>query len=295
MRHIDHIVVAVHDLDHAADFHRRLGFQVGPRNHHPWGTENRLIQFGSSFIELITLGSSPHRIPPHQPRRFSFGAFVRDYLEQREGIAMLVLSSADATSDAARFAAQAIGGFEPFSFERKANKPDGSATQVAFTLAFASDPAAPHAGFFVCQQHYPQNFWNRSFQQHANSATNISAVTLTSSDPKQHADFLTKFTGAEGKYLSDRHLEFVLDGGRIEVVSAIETRMQFLASPLLTSFSVRVAETSTVTRVLSAERIPFTTSNGGIVLAPATCFGVELRFESNAAASGPAYQESSPL
>ncbi|WP_281024020.1 VOC family protein [Microvirga flavescens] len=41
-RRIDHLVIAVHDLDKAADFYRRLGFQVGARNRHSWGTENRL-------------------------------------------------------------------------------------------------------------------------------------------------------------------------------------------------------------------------------------------------------------
>jgi catechol 2,3-dioxygenase-like lactoylglutathione lyase family enzyme len=58
MRCLDHIVVAVRELDEAADVYRRLGFQVGARNRHPWGTENRLIQFGSSFVELITVGAT---------------------------------------------------------------------------------------------------------------------------------------------------------------------------------------------------------------------------------------------
>jgi hypothetical protein len=46
IRRIDHIVAAVRDLDEAGDFYCRLGFQVGTRNEHPWGTENRLIQSG---------------------------------------------------------------------------------------------------------------------------------------------------------------------------------------------------------------------------------------------------------
>ncbi|MBN9147100.1 MAG: VOC family protein [Nitrobacter sp.] len=58
-RRIDHVVVAVHDLDAAGAFYQRLGFQVGGRNHHPWGTENRLIQFNNAFIELIAVGSFP--------------------------------------------------------------------------------------------------------------------------------------------------------------------------------------------------------------------------------------------
>ena len=44
-RRIDHLVVAVRDLDGAAAFYERLGFQVGARNRHPWGTENRIVQF----------------------------------------------------------------------------------------------------------------------------------------------------------------------------------------------------------------------------------------------------------
>jgi len=279
MRHIDHIVVAVRELDHAASLYRRLGFQVGARNQHPWGTENRLIQFGSSFIELITVGRAAHQIASHQLRQFSFGAFVRDYLNQREGIAMLVLSSTDARSDAAQFAEQGIGDLEPFYFERKARRPDGSETQVAFTLAFACDPAAPDAGFFVCQQHFPQNFWNPGFQRHDNSAKDIAAVTLISPAPNRHAAFLTRFSGVESQSLPDGSLRFALDGGRIQVASTTGSPTQSPPSPLLTSFSVRVDETDVLTRRLKAEGIPFTTSNQEIVLPPSLLFGTELRFE----------------
>ena len=41
---IDHIVHAVRDLDAAGDFYRRLGFTVGARNIHPWGTHNRIVR-----------------------------------------------------------------------------------------------------------------------------------------------------------------------------------------------------------------------------------------------------------
>lgn len=279
MRHIDHIVVAVRDLEQAADFYRTLGFQVGARNQHPWGTENRLIQFGSSFIELITAGAAAHRIPPHQHRQFSFGTFVRDFLQQREGLAMLALSSTDARSDAARFAAQGIGDFEPFFFERKAVRPDGSETKVAFTLAFAANPAAPHAGFFVCQQHFPENFWNHSFQQHANSAIDIAAVTLTAPDPHRHQDFLTSFTGADKESFPDGSLNFPLENGRIEVAPAGHP----IASPLLTSFAVRVRDLAGITRLFSTAAIPFTTAKNATVVAPANCFGVEIRLETEAA------------
>lgn len=232
MRHIDHLVIAVRDLDRAADEYRERGFQVGARNRHPWGTENRIIQFRSSFIELITTGADASAIPPHRPRQFSFGAFVRDSLAQREGLAMLVLSSTDAVADAARFAAQGIGDFEPFFFERKARRPDGSETQVAFTLAFAHDPHAPDAGFFVCQQHYPENFWNPSFQQHANGAADIRSVTLATGDPDRHEHFLSAFSGGGKEARPGGGWSIALAGGQIDVVAAA------VSQPLLTSFEL---------------------------------------------------------
>lgn len=283
-RRIDHLVVAAHDLERTAGFYRKLGFQVGARNQHPWGTENRLVQFGSSFIELITVGAAADHIPPHQPRRFSFGAFVRDFLQQREGIAMLVLSSADARSAAAQFAQQGIGDFEPFFFERKGKGPDGAETRVAFTLAFASDPAAPDAGFFACEQHFPKNFWNSSFQQHANSAMDIAAVTLSAPDPHRHEEFLSSFTGAERESLADGSMRFALDRGRIEVAPASGP----IASPLLTSFAIRVADLDCVDRLLCREAIPFTTSGNAIAVAPHLCFSVEIRFETQKAIGKPA-------
>ena len=280
MRPIDHIVVAVRELDEAGDFYRKLGFQVGSRNRHPWGTENRLIQFRSSFIELITVGDNAGVIPAHEPQRFSFGAYVRDYLRKREGLAMLALASDNAKADAALFAAKEIGNFEPFFFERKGRRPSGGETHVAFTLAFALDANAPHAAFFVCQQHFPQNFWNADFQRHANGATNISAVTLTVPEPVAHAAFLAAFSGAEQRQAPGGNLSFSLDGGRIDLVSGAGEKGRPLAEPLFTSFSVQVSELGPQADALQAAGIPFTAAGNRLTVPPHAAFGVEVIFES---------------
>ncbi len=92
-RRLDHLVLPARDLEAQAAFHRRLGFQVGARNIHPWGTENRLVQFDGCFLELITLGGQVAP-PDHAPRRFSFGAHVRDWLAAKgDGMSMLVADS----------------------------------------------------------------------------------------------------------------------------------------------------------------------------------------------------------
>ncbi|SNR67940.1 VOC family protein [Paracoccus sediminis] len=265
MRHIDHVVVAVRDLDGAADLYARLGFQVGPRNRHPWGTENRIIQFRHSFIELIAVPANAD-IPPHAPGHFSFGAFVRDYLQRRAGLAMLVLSSVDAAADAARFAQEGIGDFSPFRFERTGRRPDGSATHVAFSLAFAVDSQAPDLGFFTCQQHFPEAFWNESLQRHPNGATAITGVTIAAPRPQDHGGFLSAFTGSP----TAEPMQVPLAGGAITVRPG--------TAPAFLGFNVLVPELGPVARSLRASGIAVAEQAGEIVVEPDVLHGVRLTF-----------------
>jgi len=171
-RGIDHLVLAVADLDAAAARYEAMGFTVGRRNRHPWGTENRIIQLSGCFIELIAAGEG--RSSPPTSGHFDFGFFVRRFLSRHgEGFAMLALESRDAEADRATFDAAGIGGFEPFAFERRARAADGCETRVAFSLAFAASPAIPEAGFFTCRHETPDAFWNEALQRHANSADQI--------------------------------------------------------------------------------------------------------------------------
>src|SRR5215475_8272959 len=106
-RGLDHIVHAVRDLDAAADLYRRLGFTVGARNRHPWGTHNYVVQLPGFFIELLTL-AEPEKLGADG---FStmFGAYNRDFLGRGEGFSFLILESKDARDDAATFSASGFG------------------------------------------------------------------------------------------------------------------------------------------------------------------------------------------
>lgn len=274
-RRIDHAVVAVHALDAAAAFYQRLGFQVGPRNHHPWGTENRLIQFASSFIELITVGGDAQAIPDHAIGQFSFGAFVREYLATGEGLAMLALDSKDAKADAALYADTGIGTFEPFFFERKGRRPDGSEVHMAFTLAFAVDAQAPQAGFFVCQQHFPENFWNPTFQQHDNGASDITGIGMSVAEPRAHTAFLTTFTGSEAKPGSEKRWTIGLSGGgRIEVAADLEGE-----NPHLHKLAIRVPDLAVQTVRLEQQGVHFTRAANCLTIPSTAAFGMTLCFE----------------
>jgi len=201
-RGLDHVVHVVRDLEAAADFYGRLGFTVGVRNQHPWGTHNRLVQLPGFFLEILTVGE-PQKIPPHRERAFSFGAFNRDFLAQAgDGLSCMVLESDNATSDKAVLERAGFGGFDLLNFTRRGKRADGSDAEVGFSIAFARYPASPRAAFFTCKQTHPENFWSAELQRHANGAQAISACALVAEYPSDHHIFLEAFTGIRAPHAS---------------------------------------------------------------------------------------------
>jgi len=287
-RAIDHLVIAAHDLDAQAALYRRLGFQVGPRNRHPWDTENHIVQFEGSFLELIGLGEG-FVAPPAQAAVFSFAGFVSAFLARRQGIAMLALRSRDAEADRAAFAGAEIGDFARFDFARKGRRPDGGEVNVAFSLAYAQDRRMPDAGFFVCQQHFPENFWNARSQEHPNGARTVAGVILASERPEEHIEFLKGFIGAP--HASPVNGGFVIDaeGATIEALTprAIADRYSAGAAasdgaPL--AIARIVVSDLAATRTLLAESGAVFDQRGEALIVPAhAALGATIVFEDAAA------------
>jgi catechol 2,3-dioxygenase-like lactoylglutathione lyase family enzyme len=215
-RGLDHIVHAVRDLDAAGELYRSLGFTVGARNQHPWGTHNRIVQFDGVFIELLSL-AEPEKLGTDGFSKL-FGAYTGDFLKRDEGLALLILESRDAAADEAAFRAAGIAASEGMKFEREARRPDGSPVKVGFSLAFADDKSAPDIHFATCQQHYPQNFWNPAFQKHANSVSGIAGVVVVAAEPSRHREFLQSFVGAAAEQAGEG-FTIATPRGRIDVTT----------------------------------------------------------------------------
>jgi hypothetical protein len=227
---LDHIVHAVRDLDAAAKFYSGAGFTVGARNRHPWGTHNRIVQLKNCYIEILEV-AEPEKIVPHGTRSFSFGAFNRDFLASRQGFSMLILNSSNAADDARAFEASGIGNFEVFDFSREGKKPDGTAVKLAFSLAFAADPASPDVRFAVCQHHFPENFWDPAFQNHANGARAVTGAVMVADNPADHHVFLKAFSGMSDLHSSSIGIKARTGNGDIEIMEQVAFRDQFGVSP----------------------------------------------------------------
>lgn len=283
-RPIDHLVLAVRDLDAARASFQRLGFTLTPVARHPFGTMNSLAQFGGSFLELLTVADTA-AIPPGDGTHFSFGAFSRDFLEDGEGVSMLALKSTDAAADRADFAAHDLRVYEPFGFERIATGPDGAERKVAFSLTFTSDARLKRAGFFTCQHHYPENFWKPEFQRHANGALAITSAVMVTRDPADFHEFLTHFSGMREITATSFGVSFDLgDGSQVEVLSPLGFKAFFgeevAPDPRrFLAWRVKVADLGAVAALLSDNRVSFSAIAGALVVPAEAAHGAALAFE----------------
>jgi catechol 2,3-dioxygenase-like lactoylglutathione lyase family enzyme len=214
-RGLDHVVHAVRDLAAAAALYRSLGFTVGARNRHPWGTHNYIVQLPGFFIELLTL-AEPDKLGEDGFSKL-FGAYNGDFIAHHEGLSLLILQSDDAKADEAAFRAAGIAASETMSFAREGRRPDGSAVKLGFSLAFA-DAKTADTHFAVCQQHYPENFWNPAFQKHVNSVSSIAGVVAVADAPADLRPFMQAFTGAEASEI-DGGFVVVTPRGAIDVMT----------------------------------------------------------------------------
>jgi hypothetical protein len=281
---LDHVVHAVRDLDAAGDFYSRLGFTVGARNRHAWGTHNRNIQFPGFFLELLTV-AEPEKLGSDG---FSvlFGAFNRAFLERHEGLSLLLLESADAAHDAAAFRSAGIAASDAMRFEREGKSPNGTPVTVGFSVAFARHDRAPETAFAVCQQHYPENFWNPDFQRHANTASAIAGIVLVAENPSDHHVFLSAFSGERDLHATSAGVTVKTPRGELQVMDPTAFRSQFGQEPPAVSRGARIAAVrfavrnlDTAMSIFTGAGIPIATATDRAIVGPEAARGATLVFE----------------
>jgi catechol 2,3-dioxygenase-like lactoylglutathione lyase family enzyme len=162
LKGIDHIVIAVTDLEKAARDYSRLGFTVIPGGRHPVGTHNALISFADgSYIEII---SFYRESPDHrwwQP------------LQKGEGLVDFCMQTDDLTGDTQRLRDAGIDIKDPVPWAR--TRPDGY--ELKWLLSLVRGGHRGIAPFLIQditprEERIPQKF------EHENGATGIGTLTV---------------------------------------------------------------------------------------------------------------------
>jgi catechol 2,3-dioxygenase-like lactoylglutathione lyase family enzyme len=287
-RGLDHIVHAVRDLDAAAEFYRRLGFTVGVRNKHAWGTENHLVQLPGFFIEIVTVARPEllDRDAEHRELAKLFGAFNRDAIARGDGFSILNLESQAIAADVSALAGAGIGCSGELRFSRQGTHPDGSKVTVGFSLGFARDETSPHVAFALAQQHNPQAFWNDKLQAHANTAGSVLSAVLVADNPTDHHIFLSAFTGERELHSTSAGIAARTPRGDVEIIEPVAFRDRFGVAVAvegegmtLAGLRVGVARLEVVETCARTNGVAFQRHLGALVTGPSAAFGATLIFE----------------
>lgn len=193
---IDHPLVAVADLDVAAERAAALGFTLNPRHSHPWGTDNHLLFLHSNFIELIGV-AHPELTAYRDSNGFQFAKVVEDRLAIGEGIAMVALESEAMSTDHALLTARGFEGHSPIEFRRMAHLASGD-VEVGVALNILHDPEHPFLTQFLCQQLRPELFrTDPTLERHVNTATSITDIWYVSESPVRDLEHFRHIHGDE--------------------------------------------------------------------------------------------------
>ncbi|HOA92985.1 MAG TPA: VOC family protein [Quisquiliibacterium sp.] len=185
LRHVaglDHLVIAVHDLERAARAWRRLGFTLSPPGTHSahMGTGNFTIMFGDDYLELLgVLAPTPQNAP------------MRAFLERGEGVDRAAFTALDAAAGVSELQALGIAATGPLDFGRPVDLPGGGRAEARFrTMYWPTGERPGGMRLFACQHLTRDAVWIPELQRHANGARGIARVELLARDPRATAQHL---------------------------------------------------------------------------------------------------------
>lgn len=183
---IDHLVIAVPDLDAAVRSYGQLGFSVVPGGRHRVATHNALIAFADgSYIELLAFYE-----PSPEHRWWA-------PLQQGGGLVDLCLRTDDLAGDTSAFrgAGVLMGDPEPQGRLR----PDGYEVRWVLTV-----PAAPHRGVapFLIEDETPREARVPGEVTHRNGARGVAEVTVAVAEIAAVRRWYGAVLGAAGEPVS---------------------------------------------------------------------------------------------
>lgn len=196
---IDHPLVCVRDLPKALELYRRLGFRIKGIGQHPWGTSTCAALFKESLLELMSIYDTSliDKLPAGS---FRFGRFINESLQEREGIALTALYTADAERDAEIVMTRGVECQGTIEFGRDVVLADGRPDRTKTTLKIFESKDLPRLSNFACQQHKRDLIEFPEWMNHPNTAFGFESVSILA-DKSQHTEILEwlgKIHGRQG-------------------------------------------------------------------------------------------------
>ncbi|PWC42335.1 VOC family protein [Azospirillum sp. TSO22-1] len=270
---IDHLVIAVRDLDKAREAYARLGFTLTARGRHTeLKSANHTIMFADDYVELLAI---------EEPSPAT--AAWSEFLKTREGLAAAALKTADARSAQAELAAAGLSGGEAVDFGRPVDLPEGR-RDARFTITQVAPAATPGGRMFLCQHHTRDVVWRSEYLTHENGATALAALIVAADDPEAVAGpYATLF----GTRVEPRGVIRVVQTGGAPIVVAPPAALTHLWAddpvlsaprPCFAGFAVKVKDFYAAQQVLQKSKLPTIAGEGVLRVASRHTHGAAIAF-----------------
>lgn len=288
---LEHPLVCSRDLDGLAARYRALGFAPTPKGLHPWGTGTQLVMFRDNFIELMGI-EDRSKIDVvagagEASDGFRFGRFIADFLDWREGIAMVALHSKDARADLIAVEARSVPSTGLIDFRRAVRLPDGRTGEAVVTLGMLIDAGQPQLSHFICHQHRPELVWVPDWLVHPNGAEVITRITYAAAEPEAVRPRFAGIWGTQAIAAEPGGFRVTTAGGEFLVLDHSTCRARFAEmampdgwddAPCAIAIRVRVAERARVLAHLVGKPVAVSAKDGTVLVGPPHAGPVILEF-----------------
>jgi hypothetical protein len=282
---LDHIGVAVSDLDLGQAAYSRLGFCLTERSLHkgtiatdgqaiPWGSGNHCAMFERGYLEILGVTDS---------KKYST---ARELVQRYEGAHIVALrcENADAVSEIVSRRVRGIG--KPVILERDVGVSEHNETRLErarFKNIYLAKDVFPEARFILIEHLTPDLVWQRHQLSHPNTAVAISAVEICV-DEREVANVAEKLGTLLGRLVarsSDGKRTIILEHGRIVIGSKSNYASRPAEPPCVTGIEVTVRDLDVTRGVLNASATPIVTDTGQqITVHPGSAHGTTIVFTS---------------
>lgn len=273
---IDHVVIAVRDLDHARDTYSRMGFSLTPRGFHTLGSQNHCAVFDDDYLELLAV-----------PRPHPVNRYFIDFLTHAEGLAAVSMASNDARQLHRSFSADGIPADEPVEFSRPVESDTGT-RDARFRVAQLAPDVTPGCRSFVCQHLTRELVWRADRGRHRLGISGVAGITVLAGSAAQAAGVAAAYSRVWGSPVIERDATFDIAAGAatiaVSTVDALRRRDPDLplparAAPLIGILALRTVDRDQTERMLrDGGFAPKRLVDGTLAIDAARAHGVTLQF-----------------
>jgi hypothetical protein len=280
---VNHVGIAVHDMDAAARVFESLGFLLTPLSAHkgalspeasvaPLGSANRCAVFANDYLEVLTHADAS-RPDPRQTR----------FLSRHEGAHIICHATNDTEATDRRWRASGIPTSGVIPLQRDVDTPEG--VRTARFERVQIDAADAPEGLMQAARHLTPDYIHQArYCAHPNGVTGIAETLIVADDPAECIARHARYAGRTVIRDGVRHSIALRGPSRLSVIATVDAEALLGEScagtpPRIAAVSLRTDRLRSLRQRFLAGAIAHAERDGRLIVPSQFACGVVLMFE----------------